>query len=61
MVKQSCSGLTACPTSTGLHSRQHDDEIQLYAFDILSLGGDDLRALMRLIDLLAVIGATVGW
>jgi bifunctional non-homologous end joining protein LigD len=28
-----------------LHSRKHDDEVQLYAFDILALDGDDLRAL----------------
>jgi bifunctional non-homologous end joining protein LigD len=27
----------------GLHSRRHDDEVQLYAFDILALGGEDLR------------------
>ena len=29
----------------GLHSRQHDAEVQLYAFDILALDGDDLRRL----------------
>jgi bifunctional non-homologous end joining protein LigD len=29
----------------GLHSRHHDDHVQLYAFDILALGGDDLRKL----------------
>jgi ATP-dependent DNA ligase len=28
-----------------LHSRKHDDEVQLYAFDILALDGEDLRAL----------------
>src|SRR3954453_13227415 len=28
-----------------LHSRQHDEEVQLYAFDILALDGDDLRSL----------------
>ncbi|TWI73616.1 ATP dependent DNA ligase-like protein [Bradyrhizobium huanghuaihaiense] len=28
-----------------LHSRNHDDEVQLYAFDILMLGGEDLRPL----------------
>jgi ATP-dependent DNA ligase len=27
-----------------LHSRKHDHEVQLYAFDILALGGDDLRS-----------------
>jgi ATP dependent DNA ligase domain len=25
----------------GLHSRQHDDEVQIYAFDCLALEGDD--------------------
>jgi ATP-dependent DNA ligase len=29
----------------GLHSRQNDDEVQLYAFDALALDGEDLRAL----------------
>jgi bifunctional non-homologous end joining protein LigD len=29
----------------GLHSRQHDDEVQLYAFDALMLDGDNLRKL----------------
>jgi bifunctional non-homologous end joining protein LigD len=29
----------------GLHSRRHDDEVQLYAFDILALEGEDLRNL----------------
>ncbi|MCC8977199.1 RNA ligase family protein, partial [Bradyrhizobium brasilense] len=29
----------------GLHSRRHNDEVQLYAFDILALEGDDLREL----------------
>lgn len=29
----------------GLHSRRHDDEVQLYTFDILALEGEDLRAL----------------
>jgi bifunctional non-homologous end joining protein LigD len=29
----------------GLHSRRHDDEVQLYAFDCLALEGDDLRKL----------------
>jgi bifunctional non-homologous end joining protein LigD len=28
-----------------LHSRKHEDEVQLYAFDILALDGDDLRRL----------------
>ena len=29
----------------GLVSRRHDEEVQLYAFDILTLDGDDLRKL----------------
>jgi ATP-dependent DNA ligase len=29
----------------GLHSHKHDHEVQLYAFDIFALGGDDLRSL----------------
>jgi bifunctional non-homologous end joining protein LigD len=29
----------------GLHSRQNDAEVQLYAFDCLALDGDDLRKL----------------
>ncbi len=29
----------------GLHSRRHDDEVQIYAFDCLALDGDDLRKL----------------
>jgi bifunctional non-homologous end joining protein LigD len=28
-----------------LHSREHDDEVVLWAFDLLQLRGDDLRAL----------------
>ncbi|MDN5001258.1 RNA ligase family protein [Bradyrhizobium sp. GCM10027634] len=28
-----------------LHSRRHDDEVQLYAFDLLAAGGEDLRQL----------------
>jgi bifunctional non-homologous end joining protein LigD len=29
----------------GLYSGKHNDEVQLYAFDILALEGDDLRKL----------------
>ena len=29
----------------GLHSHKYDDEVQLYAFDILAVHGDDLRTL----------------
>ena len=36
---------TASPISNALHSDKHNDEVQLYAFDILALNGDDLRPL----------------
>jgi bifunctional non-homologous end joining protein LigD len=29
----------------GLHSRKHNDEVQLYAFDVLAMQGEDLREL----------------
>ena len=29
----------------GLHSRRHDDEVQLYAFDMLVSDGEDIRRL----------------
>jgi len=36
----------AFPTLTGCTlSRHHDDEVQLYAFDILALDGEDLRTM----------------
>jgi bifunctional non-homologous end joining protein LigD len=38
-------GVDGISDFNGLHSRRHDDEVQLYAFDILSLEGDDLRGL----------------
>jgi bifunctional non-homologous end joining protein LigD len=38
-------GVDGISDFNGLHSRQHDEEVQLYAFDILALGGDDLRKL----------------
>jgi hypothetical protein len=44
MTKQCCSELTASPISTGCAAGSND-EIQLYAFDILALEGDDLRKL----------------
>jgi bifunctional non-homologous end joining protein LigD len=28
-----------------LHSGRHNDEVQLYAFDVMALDGDDLRSL----------------
>ena len=29
----------------GMHSRQHDDEVQFYAFDLLVMNGEDIRLL----------------
>jgi bifunctional non-homologous end joining protein LigD len=38
-------GVDGISNFDGLYSGQHNDEIQLYAFDILALDGDDLRKL----------------
>lgn len=38
-------GVDGISDFNGLHSRRHDDDVQLYAFDILGLEGDDLRTL----------------
>src|SRR3954451_7543895 len=38
-------GVDGVSDFNGLHSRHHDDEVQLYAFDILALDGEDLRKL----------------
>jgi bifunctional non-homologous end joining protein LigD len=38
-------GVDGISDFNGLHSRKHDAEVQLYAFDILALDGDDLRKL----------------
>jgi bifunctional non-homologous end joining protein LigD len=38
-------GVDGISDFNGLHSRHHDDEVQLYAFDVLALDGDDLRKL----------------
>src|ERR1700758_3204023 len=38
-------GVDGIADFNALHSRQHDEEVQLYAFDILALDGEDLRAL----------------
>ncbi|TGN89436.1 DNA ligase [Bradyrhizobium yuanmingense] len=38
-------GVDGVSDFNALHSRRHDEEVQLYAFDILALGGDDLRQL----------------
>ena len=38
-------GLDGIPDFNVLHSRQHEHEVQLYAFDCLALDGEDLRRL----------------
>src|SRR3979411_2138638 len=38
-------GVDGISDFNGLHSRRHNDEVQLYAFDILAIDGDDLRKL----------------
>src|SRR5262245_41013646 len=38
-------GVNGISDFDGLYSGRHNDEIQLYAFDILALEGDDLRKL----------------
>jgi ATP-dependent DNA ligase len=38
-------GVDGVSDFNALHSRRHDDEVKLYAFDCLALGGDDLRSL----------------
>src|SRR5215217_8440617 len=44
MAKPWCSASIASPIQ-GFHSRKHDDEVQLYTFDVLMSVGDDLRPL----------------
>ncbi|TFV34637.1 DNA ligase [Bradyrhizobium frederickii] len=38
-------GVDGVSDFNALHSRRHDEEVQLYAFDVLALGGEDLRPL----------------
>src|SRR5919198_17041 len=38
-------GVDGISDFNALHSRKHDEEVQFYAFDILTEGGDDLRML----------------
>jgi bifunctional non-homologous end joining protein LigD len=38
-------GVDGVSDFNALHSRKHDHEVQLYAFDVLALGGEDLRPL----------------
>ena len=38
-------GVDGIPDFNALHSRKHEEEVQLYAFDVLALDSDDLRPL----------------
>lgn len=38
-------GVDGVSDFNALHSRKHDEEVQLYAFDLLAAGGEDLRPL----------------
>jgi bifunctional non-homologous end joining protein LigD len=38
-------GVDGVADFNALHSRRHDDEVQLCAFDVLAMDGDDLRSL----------------
>jgi len=38
-------GIDGIADFNALHFRQHDEKVQLYAFDILALDGEDLRGL----------------
>lgn len=38
-------GVDGVPDFNALHSRKHDEEAQLYAFDVLVMGAEDLRPL----------------
>ncbi|WP_346016231.1 hypothetical protein [Bradyrhizobium sp. C-145] len=57
-------GVDGISDFNALHSRQDDHEVQLYAFDILAMGGDDLRSLplhMRKANLQQLLGPPAGW
>jgi bifunctional non-homologous end joining protein LigD len=38
-------GIDGISDFNALHLRKHDEEVQLYAFEILVVGGEDLRPL----------------
>jgi ATP-dependent DNA ligase len=57
-------GVDGISDFNGLHSRRHHDEVQLYAFDILALAGDDPRKLplhLRKEQSRAAAGEAAGW
>jgi bifunctional non-homologous end joining protein LigD len=41
-----CLLLDGVADFNALHSRKQDEEVQLYAFDVLAIDGEDLRALL---------------
>jgi bifunctional non-homologous end joining protein LigD len=54
-------GVDGFPDFNALHSHKHDHEVQLYAFDIMALDGDDLRNLplsLRKTNLARLLAAT---
>ena len=62
MAKPCCPGVDGRSDFNGLHSRKHNDEVQFYAFDMLALGGDDLRKLplhMRKTNLVRLVARRV--
>jgi bifunctional non-homologous end joining protein LigD len=44
-ARQSSWALTDIPISNALHSGRHNEEVQLCAFDVLAMDGDDFRDL----------------
>src|SRR3954447_17617457 len=57
-------GLDGISDFNALHSRKHDAEVQLYACDILALGGEDLRPLplsMAEDQFGAIVARPAGW
>jgi bifunctional non-homologous end joining protein LigD len=45
MARPVVLGVDGIADFNALYSRKHDEEVQLYAFDILALDGEDLRKL----------------
>ena len=57
-------GIDGISDFNALHSGEYNDEVQLYAFDILALNGDDLRSLrlsMRKAHLERLLTPRPGW
>jgi len=55
-------GVDGLSDFAGLHSREHDDEVQFYAFDCLVSDGEDIRKLpltMRKTNLSRLLGASM--